>query len=177
VDESGKIAPQELRHPDFSTRLRGYDKGEVDRFLAAVADHMEQEAEQKSAFMQKISLLEKQLLEFRNLENTLKNTLLRSQETADDIKRTAEKEGALIVREAQVKADRLLEEKRAQINQLEAKYQALQSRLDEYFIRFKNMLTSQLETLKRMEEEHKALVRIDPAGEQAKTQAEEEGRL
>lgn len=155
--EENNFTAQDIRHQEFSSRLRGYDKDEVEEFLATVAGFVEKLAAEKAQLVQKIELLEKQLAEFRNMESTLKNTLLRSQESADDIKRAAQKESELIIREAQVKADRLIEEKREKIRRLESSYEALQSKWDEYFIKFKNLLTSHLDTLESMETEYKRL--------------------
>lgn len=157
MDEDSKLTAQDIRHQEFSSKLRGYDKDEVDEFLSTVAGFVEKLAAEKAQLTQKIELLEKQLAEFKNMESTLKNTLLRSQESADDVKRSAQKESELIIREAQVKADRLIEEKREKIRKLENNYEALQSKWDEYFIKFKNLLTSHLDTLENMENEYKRL--------------------
>jgi cell division initiation protein len=157
VAEEHNITSQDIRHQEFSSRLRGYDKDEVEEFLTAVAGFVEKLAAEKAQLTQKIELLEKQLAEFKEMESTLKNTLLRSQESADDVKRSAQKESELIIREAQIKADRLIEERREKIRKLESNYEALQSKWDEYFIKFKNLLTSHLDTLENMENEYKRL--------------------
>jgi len=157
VSESGKITAQDIRHQEFSGKMRGYDKDEVDQYLAIIADNLENNAVDNNELLKKIELLENQLSEFKNLEGTLKNTLLRTQESADDVQRHAEKESELIIREAQVKADKIIDEKKEKIRQLDQKYEGLQLKWDEYFSRFKNLLVSHLESLDKMEIEYKKL--------------------
>jgi len=159
VDEREKLTAQDVRHQEFSSKLRGYDRDEVNEFLSIVADLIEELGAERLKILQKSEFLEKQLAEFKNIEATLKSTLLRTQESADDIKRAAEKESELIIREAQVKADRLIEEKRVKIRQLESNYEALRSKWDEYFVKFKNLLTSHLEILEKLESEYKNLAK------------------
>lgn len=157
MSESGKITAQEIRHQDFSTKMRGYDREEVDQYLALLADMLEKDAGEKEELGQKIQTLEKQLVEFRELEGTLKNTLLRTQESADDVRRNAERESELIIREAQVKADKIIAEKKEKIRQLDNQYEALQLKWDEYFSKFKNLLTSHLDILDKLENDYKRL--------------------
>lgn len=159
MDEREKLTAQDVRHQEFSSKLRGYDRDEVNEFLSIVADLIEELGAERLKILQKSEFLEKQLAEFKNIEATLKSTLLRTQESADDIKRAAEKESELIIREAQVKADRLIEEKRVKIRQLESNYEALRSKWDEYFVKFKNLLTSHLEILEKLESEYKNLAK------------------
>jgi len=157
MSESGKITAQEIRHQEFTTKMRGYDKDEVDQYLTLLADSLEKDAIEKNELNQSLQNLEKQLSEFRELENTLKNTLLRTQESADDVRRNAERESELIVREAQVKADKITEEKKTKIRQLEQSYDGLQLKWDEYFSKFKNLLTSHLDILDKLENDYKKL--------------------
>ena len=157
MSESGKITAQEIRHQDFTTKMRGYDKEEVDQYLALLADGLEKDANQVEELQQKIQALEKQLSEFKELEGTLKNTLLRTQESADDVRRNAERESELIIREAQVKADKIAEEKKDKIRKLDNQYDALQLKWDEYFSKFKNLLTSHLDILDKLENDYKKL--------------------
>lgn len=157
MSESGKITAQDVRHQEFSGKMRGYDKDEVDQYLGIIADNLEKNATDNIELLKKIELLEDQLSEFKNLEGTLKSTLLRTQESVDDVRRQAEKESELIIREAQVKSDKIIDEKKEKIRQLDQKYEALQLKWDEYFSRFKNLLVSHLESLDKMEAEYKKL--------------------
>lgn len=151
MDEHRKITAQDVRHQEFSAKMRGYDKSEVDEYLSIVADILEKEAGEKADLMEKIGLLQKQLDNFRNLEDTLKNTLIRTQESLDDAKKTAEREGELIIREAQVKADRMIDERREKLTKLESSFELLRSKWNEYFVKFRNLLNSHLEILDKMQ--------------------------
>jgi len=154
VDESVKITAQDIRHQEFMIKFRGYDKTEVDQFLNQVADYLEQDSSSRNELKQKLKLLEDQVSEFKNLEQTLKDSLIRSQESADELKRNTEKEAELIIREAQVKGDRMIEERRSKIDKLENSYEALRTKRNEYFVRFKSLLLAHLELLEKLEKEY-----------------------
>ncbi len=157
MDEDAKITAQDIRHQEFSVKMRGYDRSEVEEFLSTVADMLEKDTSERSELRQKIELLEKQLQEFKNLEATLKNTLIRTEESAEDVKRAAERESELIIREAKVKADKMYSEKMEELHRVESSYEAMQAKWNEYYIKFKNLLTSHLEILEKMQQEYKTI--------------------
>jgi len=157
VDKAKKITAQDLRHQQFSTKMRGYAREEVDEYLAIVAEFLKKEASEKAELEQRIKALEVQLEDFKTLEHTLKNTLIRTQESVDEVKRTAEREGELIIREAQVKADRMVEDKYDRLKKLESSYQGLRLKWDEYFVKFKNLLSSHMEILDKMQKDYEQL--------------------
>jgi cell division initiation protein len=159
VDENRKITAQDVRHQEFSAKMRGYDKAEVEEYLSIVADVLEKEASEKAELKERIALLQKQLDNFRNLEDTLKNTLIRTQESLDDAKKTAEREGELIIREAQVKADRMIKERREKLNKLETNFELLRSKWNEYFVKFRSLLNSHLEILDKMQGDYENINR------------------
>ncbi|HEQ99189.1 MAG TPA: DivIVA domain-containing protein [candidate division Zixibacteria bacterium] len=157
MDKAKKITAQDLRHQQFSTKMRGYAREEVDEYLAIVAEFLKKEASEKAELEQRIKALEVQLEDFKTLEHTLKNTLIRTQESVDEVKRTAEREGELIIREAQVKADRMVEDKYDRLKKLESSYQGLRLKWDEYFVKFKNLLSSHMEILDKMQKDYEQL--------------------
>lgn len=157
MDENRKITAQDVRHQEFSAKMRGYDKAEVEEYLSIVADVLENEAAEKAEFKQKIGLLQKQLDNFKGLEDTLKNTLIRTQESLDDARKSAEREGELIIREAQVKADRMIEEKREKLQKLETSFDTLRSKWNEYFVKFRNLLNSHMEILDKMQGDYDSI--------------------
>ena len=103
------ISPLDLRQQRFRTAFSGFDKVEVTSLLAAVADDYEQALREADRLRQDLARMEAALSEHREHEQNLRNTLLTAQRLSDEIKQHAEQEAKRIVREAEGRADMLLE--------------------------------------------------------------------
>jgi cell division initiation protein len=114
-----RIAPLDLRQPRFRTAMRGFDKTEVVAFLTEAADDYEHALREIDRLRQDLSRMEAALSEHRERESNLRNTLLTAQRLADQVKEAAQTEARLIVREAQGRADLLVEKAQVRLGELE----------------------------------------------------------
>src|SRR6478609_11559243 len=114
-----RISPLDLRQQRFRTALRGYDRTEVVAFLTEAADDYEQALREIDRMRQDLLRMEALLSEHRDRETNLRNTLLTAQRLADEVKAAAENEGKMIVREAQGRADLLLQKAGARLEEIE----------------------------------------------------------
>src|SRR6516165_4490889 len=119
------VSPLDLRQQRFHTRVRGFDKIEVTSFLAAVADDYEQALRETDRLRQDLSNMESVLAEHREHEKSLRTTLLTAQRLADDIKSAAEKEADRIVREANSRAQLLIEKAEARLEDVQREIDGL----------------------------------------------------
>ena len=97
----------------------GFDKIEVASFLIAAADDYEQALRETDRLRQEVARLEAVVGEHREQERDLKTTLLAAQKLGDDIKTQAEQEAKHIVREAEGRADLLLEKTQARLEDIQ----------------------------------------------------------
>jgi cell division initiation protein len=114
-----RIGPLDLRQHRFRTALHGYDKTDVVAFLTEAADDYEHALREIDRLRQDLSRLEALLTEHREREANLRNTLLTAQRLADEIKEAAQSEAKMIVREAQGRADLLLEKAQVRLAEVE----------------------------------------------------------
>jgi cell division initiation protein len=114
-----RIAPLDLRQQRFRTALRGFDRTEVVAFLTEAADDYEHALREIDRLRQDLLRMEALLAEHRDREANLRNTLLTAQRLADEVKAQAENEGKIIVREAQGRADLLLQKASARLEEIE----------------------------------------------------------
>jgi cell division initiation protein len=114
-----RIAPLDLRQQRFRTTLRGFDKTEVVAFLTEAADDYEHALREMDRLRQDLTRQEALLVEHREREANLRNTLLTAQRLADEIKESAQGEAKLIVREAQGRADLLLQKAQGRLDEIE----------------------------------------------------------
>lgn len=123
-----KVSPLDLRQTQFASAMRGYDKNEVRALLADAADDYEQALREADRLKQDLARSESALVEHRDREINLRNTLLTAQRLADQIKENAEQEARMLVREAEGRADLILEKAQARLEEIEREISELKLR-------------------------------------------------
>ena len=119
------ITPLDMRQARFSARMRGFDKVDVTAFLQEAADGFEHALRENERLRQEIARLEASIVQFRELESSLKNTLVSAQKVADDMRENAVQEAARIVREAEGRADLLMQKTQARTEDIEREIDGL----------------------------------------------------
>ena len=101
-----KITPIDIQHKSFKKALQGYDRAEVDQFLDEIIETLEDSAHQRAAHEAEIGDLKERISHFKAMEESLQNTLVLAQRTADEVKASAHKEADLIRDQARLTAER-----------------------------------------------------------------------
>lgn len=101
-----KITPVDIQHKTFKKTLQGYDRAEVDQFLDEVIETLEDDAQHRAALAAEIADLKERISHFKAMEESLHNTLVLAQRTADEVKASAHKEADLIREQARLAAER-----------------------------------------------------------------------
>lgn len=113
------VSPLDLRQQRFRTTFRGFDKVEVASFLAAVADDYEQALRETDKLRQDLAKMEAVLNEHREHERNLRNTLLTAQKLSDEIKEHADQEARRLIRDAEARADLLIEKTQLRLEDIQ----------------------------------------------------------
>src|SRR4051794_36282574 len=119
------ITPLDMRQARFTTSLRGFDKADVTSFLQEAAEGFDLAMRENERLRMEIVRLEASLNQFRELEGSLKTTLMSAQKIADDMRETAEKEAQRILRDAESRADLLLQRTQARTEDIEREIDGL----------------------------------------------------
>ena len=101
-----RITPIDIQHKTFKKALQGYDRAEVDQFLDEVIETLEDDAQQRAALEAEVADLKDRISHFKAMEESLQNTLVLAQRTADEVKASAHKEADLIKEQARISAQR-----------------------------------------------------------------------
>jgi cell division initiation protein len=101
-----KITPIDIQHKSFKKALQGYDRAEVDQFLDEIIETLEDDAQHIAALEAEIHDLKERISHFKAMEESLQNTLVLAQRTADEVKASAHKEADLIKEQARIAAER-----------------------------------------------------------------------
>ena len=123
-----RIAPLDLRQQRFRKAFRGFDPTEVVAFLTEAADDYEHALREIDRLRQDLGRMEALLAEHREREANLRNTLLTAQRLADELKEAAHNEAKMIVREAQGRADLLLQKAQVRLDEIDREITELRLR-------------------------------------------------
>ena len=127
-DRHVSITPLDLRQARFASAMRGFNKAEVAAFLLETADDYEHVLRENERLRQDVVRLEASLTQFRDIEGSLKNTLVGSQKVADDMRENAKQEAARLVREAESRAAALTEKAQGRIEDVQREIEGLRLR-------------------------------------------------
>jgi cell division initiation protein len=114
-----RLTPLEIQGASFPSKLMGWDPEAVRDFLRTIAEQVEEEARLRGELRAQVESLSKQLEEYRAQAEALNEALIAAQKTAEATVQKAESEAQRILTEAQVLADRLVEEARQRAEAVE----------------------------------------------------------
>jgi cell division initiation protein len=114
-----RITPMDMRQQRFKAAMRGYDRTDVVAFLTEAADDYEHAMREIDRLRGDLMRMEALLAEHRQRENNLRDTLLTAQRLSDELKDVAQTESKLIIREAQGRADLLLQKTQVRLEEMD----------------------------------------------------------
>ncbi|MBZ0269358.1 DivIVA domain-containing protein [bacterium] len=139
-----KIGPVDIRNHVFSRKkMRGFDEAEVAAFLELVADALEESIVEQEELHGRIARLEADLLEYRDLDRTLRDSLLSAERLSDGRLEQAERESRIILKNAEVEGEKLIGRARAEADSLRSSLDDLRAQRLTYVERFRALLRSQ----------------------------------
>ena len=126
MGDAMRMTPLDIQQMVFKVAFRGYDKEEVNRFLEELAQTVESLNRDYAIQRERIVFLEQQLAELKRTEATLSSTLLSAQSLAEDVKRNAQREADLVIKEAEQKAGEMIHQARIELTDTQRDLTALQ---------------------------------------------------
>lgn len=158
-----RITPMDIRQQQFTVRMfRGYDVQDVDTFLEDVAGDYETLLKENALLKEQLQALEDRTRGIEERERVLQETLVTTHKAVEEIRESARRQAALVVREAELHAEKDLEGARAQEATLHAEVEALK-RTRRQFI---ESLRSTVEMYRRLLDQEEA-VATDEEGDKA----------
>lgn len=146
-----KITPLEIKQQQFKKAMRGYDAVEVDTFLDMIGNEFEKLFHETKEYDKKIIVLETELNNFKEVESTLKQTLMNVQENSDKSLANSRKEADLIKKESELEAQKLIESARRERDKMKGEVATLQAQKQSLISRLRHVLSSQLELMDVLE--------------------------
>jgi cell division initiation protein len=113
-----KITPLDIQQQQFKVRFRGFDIREVDAFLEKVADSAALLQSENKDLREELSRLKVDIQGYKEREETFKRAMLNSQKVLEQMKDNARKSAEIIIADAEVKAEKILNRSHARLSQL-----------------------------------------------------------
>lgn len=147
------LTPLDIQNKEFNKSFRGYKETDVDGFLDEIIVDYENLYKENIELKDKITNLTDQLKQYNNLEDTLKNTLVVAQATAEEVTNTAKQKSELIIMEAESKAKRIIEDAHDEVINIQKEYENLRKEIYIFKTKFKSLIEGQLTSLEGYYEE------------------------
>jgi cell division initiation protein len=121
-----RLSAMDIRQQQFSVKLlRGFDPQEVDAFLDEVADDWEELLKDNNLLKEQLTTVEEQKRATDEQNKTLQQTLIVAQKMAEEFRESSKRAADIVLREAQLQAEKLLEEARQEQTRLLGEVAAL----------------------------------------------------
>jgi len=134
-----RITPLDVRKQEFRKAVRGFDSDEVNAFLATVADEYETVLRDNKELRERILELEDKVSEYRTMEKTLRDTLMTAERVMSESKDNAQREADLILKDAELRAQQVLDSFRNQAEELRREIIDLNKEKETYLARFRSL--------------------------------------
>ncbi|MDL2268498.1 DivIVA domain-containing protein [Desulfosarcina sp. OttesenSCG-928-A07] len=113
-----KLMPEDIEDQQFKIRFRGFDRYEVNRFLdqmAQVVANLQTTVKRQEDALQR---LQRDIQGYQQREEIAKSAMANARQSIDQVKENAQKSAEIIVADAEVKAEKILNRAHGRLSQL-----------------------------------------------------------
>ena len=148
------ITPLDIENKKFTKQMmKGYNVDEVDDFLDELTLEYGKLYKENAELKAQREELDTNVGKYKNIENTIQNTLIMAQKTADEVQEVAKKQADQIIKDAEYQAKNSVEELNTQILLKQKELEDLKKQFGVYKAKRESLLVSQGELLKDIKEE------------------------
>lgn len=119
------LTANEIRNATFNKSMGGYKTTEVEAFLDQCADTVAALTSQKAELEKKLEVLADKLVEYREEEDSIRTALLSAQRLGDTVVREANHKAGLILEDANIKAEKIVETAQKNIQDAEREFERI----------------------------------------------------
>lgn len=148
-----KLTPMEINNKEFKRVIRGYSQEEVDEFLDRIVEEYEALYKENSKLKEKLDNSNEKLAHHAQIENTIQNTLILAQETAEQSKKTSQEEADRIIRKANDTAQKILDKAHSDVLQINDDYDLIKQEFVRFRAKFRNFMNFQIDTFDDLEKD------------------------
>ena len=135
----------------FNYEANGYNRAEVNKFVTDVIKETEGIIKKCKDQKKEIADLKDKLSHYEDLENTLKQSLINAEKTADNVKRLAREEADIIVSDAKHNASRIVGESLLKARKIENEADTLEKNVKIFKRKLKIIVEQQMAVVEEIE--------------------------
>jgi len=113
-----KTTPLDIQQQQFKVRFRGFDIHEVDNFLEQMANTVASLQQENESLHKEIRRLKLESQGYKEREETFKRAMLNSHKVLEQMKENSRKSAELIIADAEVRAEKILNRAHNRLSQL-----------------------------------------------------------
>jgi len=129
-----------LEEKKFRKRLMGLNPVDVEAFLLDVTEELRRFKEEGANLKKDLQTLESEIKEHRDREKTIRAVLISAQVNAEQIKANAEREAKLVISQAEVKAEQILNEAGNRLTRMEQEISEMRRNRIQFGARMRSLL-------------------------------------
>ncbi len=134
------LVPLDIQHKTFKSAVSGFNKQEVQEFLAEVEKDFAQLYRENKELQEKVAKLSEEVARFRATGTQLQQALTLAQKTADEVKEAAHREADMVIAEAKAKSESANADARHSIRVMKNAYLEFKAEFRAYLTTFLNLL-------------------------------------
>lgn len=142
-----RTTPLNIKQQEFNKTLRGFDTEEVKTYLDSLANEFNELLSENAALKKQLEETSQKLAEYRRVEKNLHDTLIRAQENSAKALETTKKQASLILKEAEIKSNQMVERARETANEIRNAIIHLREERDLIVSRLRAIVSSQANLL------------------------------
>ena len=140
------LTPIEIHNTEHK-KGRGYSKKEMDDFLAVITNDYESLYKENVELKNSLNKLNGEMDYYKSMENTLQKALVLAEKTSKDTIETANSKAAVIEKEANIKADKIIDQANNQLNIIRQKCIQLIQQYNQFKMQYKQIAVKQIDLL------------------------------
>ena len=168
------LTANEIRNVTFNRSMGGYKTAEVDVFLDQCADTVAALTTAKAELEKKLEVLADKLVEYRNDEDSIRTALLSAQRLGDTVVREANHKAGLILDDANIKAQKIVETAQRNIVDAEKEFERIRREITAFKARMLAIYREHLALIDVLPEEPEERAETASAAEESGTETQPE---
>ena len=136
----------------FKKALRGYNVKEVNAFINEVICQVEKMIAEDNRKTMIINNQNKELQNYKNMEESLKKSIVMAEETASQMKKMARIESESIINDAKKNANKIVSDALIRAQKIEAESAVIKKNISIFKTRLKNIIEQQLQIVDDIED-------------------------
>lgn len=126
------MTPAQLKDYAFTKSFKGYNATEVDSFMDGLIENYASLYSENALLAKKIDLLVEQVEKYREEEDTLRCAIINAQKMGDSIIKDAQGRAELMLRDAQIKSDKIVATCRHSVEEQKVEYDRLRHEISDF---------------------------------------------